>query len=237
MDDDYEAMLNYVRAQLTDREGTATEIDHYPFRQRTEHCWRIFQWAQRLAEGPFTTPVDRDSLLTAALFHDVGYALLPIPDDDGHAEKSAAIFEEYAAERRFDKDKQDFTTYLIRSHSQKALLNSEGTPLELVLLMEADLLDETGAMSIVWDCMAEGGQTEQSFAKTYQHILRCSAKCLANNPMRTEKARAIWGDKQALVREFLRHLARDLGGNNCPTSAALPAVPPGSGSRPAPPGR
>lgn len=32
--------------------------------------------------------------------------------------------------------------------------------------MEADLLDETGALSIVWDCMIERSKEKQTFEKT-----------------------------------------------------------------------
>jgi uncharacterized protein len=48
-----------------------------------------------------------------------------------------------------------FVVFLVKNHSNKQLMTAKGTPLELILLMEADLLDETGALSIVWDCMME----------------------------------------------------------------------------------
>ena len=90
------------------------------------------------------------------------------------------------------------------------MLNIDGTPLELIILMEADILDETGALSIVWDCMMEGGQSEQSFVKTYKHIEAYSYKALENNPMQTEKAKEFWASKQDLMKEFLKQLAFDL---------------------------
>jgi uncharacterized protein len=49
----------------------------------------------------------------------------------------------------YDKMFKFVKDYLVRSHSNKELMTLSDTPLELILLMEADLLDETGALSVV----------------------------------------------------------------------------------------
>jgi uncharacterized protein len=85
------------------------------------------------------------------------------------------------------------------------------TPIELILLMEADILDETGAMGIVWDCMAEGGKDEQSYEKTYQHIYEKSYAIKNSFPMVTEKAKQFWKEKQDFVEEFKKRYSYDLG--------------------------
>ena len=108
---------------------------------------------------------------------------------------------------------REFISYLINNHSKKELFDDEGAPLELVLLIEADLLDETGALSIVWDCMMEGGQAEQNYIKTYKHIEEYSFKSLNRNPMKTDKAKEFWVVKQKLMREFFNQLAFDLAIN------------------------
>lgn len=91
---------------------------------------------------------------------------------------------------------------------------AEGTPLELIILMEADLLDETGPLSIVWDCMMEGAQEIQSFKKTYDHIINYSYKILNKNLMVTAKGKEYWESKQKLVHEFVMQLSYDLGYDN-----------------------
>ena len=165
-------------------------------------------WVERLLDTPEACKIDKDAVLTAAVFHDVGYSALD--NTKSHAENSADIFDEYAINNDFDNSKSDFISYLIRNHSSKELMFAEGTPMELIILMEADLLDETGAMAIVWDCMAEGAETEQSFVKAYEHIINYSGKILENNPMFTQKAKEFWSEKQKLVSEFIRYLAFDL---------------------------
>ena len=89
-------------------------------------------------------------------------------------------------------------------------MTSGDVPLELILLMEADLLDETGALSILWDCMAEGAKQQQSYNEAYYHILNYSWESMQANPMVTDKAKVIWESKQKLVRDFIMHLAQDL---------------------------
>jgi uncharacterized protein len=204
----YNQIFSDVVKYLSDNDGEATKSVVAPFRKRSEHIRRVYIWASRLLEDMDDSAVDKEAVLISALFHDVGYAVSVKGQD--HAEASAAIFNEYAVQHGYSRDRTEAISFLIRNHSNKALLLEKDTPLELILLMEADLLDETGALSIVWDCMMEGAQSEQSFAKTHRHIVAYSGKILDNNPMVTDKAKALWRDKQNLTREFMRQLAYDL---------------------------
>ncbi|MCL2058613.1 MAG: hypothetical protein FWH01_06090 [Oscillospiraceae bacterium] len=202
-------MYGYVKEMLAENDIAATKNKSFPFRRRSEHIWRVVKWTERLIDGNgISGAIDTDSLLAAAVFHDSGYAISI--DGSRHAANSAVFFDRYVAEKGLACGNYDFTRYLISNHSNKYMMDDGDTPTELVTLMEADLLDETGAMSIVWDCMMEGGQDEQSFLKTYRHMESFSGDMLENNPMKTKKAREIWAGKQDLYREFLRHLAYDL---------------------------
>ena len=237
----YEKMFEDVKKILAENDG-ATKNTPLPFRSRSEHIWRVFNWAKRLLDngGPvnfvdngrtadvvdngrtadvvdnndLTVVVDREAVLIAALFHDVGYAL-PL-EDANHADSGVVIFNKYADENNIDPEKAKFIAYLIQNHSNKSLFNCDDTPQELILLMEADLLDETGAMSIVWDCMSEGVRPDPAYVKAYRHIEEYSYKTFDNNPMKTAKARAFWEAKQELMKAFISHLAFDLAiDGNC----------------------
>ena len=204
----YKTMLAYVKTVLEANDGNDS---NYPFRVRMDHIRRVTQWAARLFdENGFDAEADKDAALTAAVFHDAGYNRDNRHNGKGHAEVSAGIFLQYAAENGIANDRAAFIADVIRCHSNKALLEAADTPTELILLMEADLLDETGALGIVWDCMTEGAQAEQSFAKTAAHIERYSAGILSYDPMRTAAGKAHWEEKQRLVREFMARLAVDL---------------------------
>ena len=76
-------------------------------------------------------------------------------------------------------------------------------------MLEADLLDEEGAMGIVWDCMTMGNAHASSYAKAYYHIMESSNK-EEPNPMVTERARKYWDEKKEIVAIFSRVLEDDL---------------------------
>jgi uncharacterized protein len=203
----YEEIQQYMKETLEGNDDGATKSTRFPFRKRSEHINRVFIWATRLLDGE--PEINQDAVQIAALFHDIGYAVSAHGAD--HAEHSAALCEKYLLEKGYDTEFICFVTYLVRNHSNKELLTEMGTPPELIVLMEADLLDETGALSIVWDCMMEGAQPIQSFDKTYRHIQNYSKKSVSANPMVTAKAKAFWERKQTLMEEFVGQLAFDLG--------------------------
>ena len=148
-----------------------------------------------------------NALLIAALFHDVGY----FQSIDDHANRSANIFHAYAERKNYDKTQADFIEYLIRSHSNKELLSSDDTPLELILLLEADELDETGALGVLWFGMVAGSRGAEDYDEAFREYLSYARWILDSNPMKTAKAREIWERKQDFIREFFTQLEVDLG--------------------------
>ncbi|NLJ80442.1 MAG: HD domain-containing protein [Firmicutes bacterium] len=204
----YKQMFKFVKDTLKASGGEQCPR-HYAFRRRSEHIRRVFTWAQRLL-AETDAKINHEAVLAAALFHDVGHGA----EDRLHAEEGAAICKKYLSEQGFEENFIEFVVYLVKNHANKNLLFQEGTPLELIILMEADLLDETGALSLVWDSMAEGAQQDQSFEKALARIKTYSARILESNPMRTPAAKRFWMAKQALVEDFVEHLCFDLAGLN-----------------------
>lgn len=204
----YDDMFAYVKELLEEKDCEYSKTFHFPFRKRSDHIRRVYLWARRLLDCE-DLPADfaQEILLTAAIFHDSGYALSE--DSRQHARGSVEVFRTYAAEHDMNSAFTDFVSSLIVHHSQKELMTATSTPMELIILMEADLLDETGVLSIVWDAMAEGALPEQSFEKTYRHILR-TVNRMKVNPMVTPGARDIWERKKQITCDFTDQLAYDL---------------------------
>lgn len=204
MNETYREYLTYVKEYLTEHKGIESPNPLHPFRSRFQHSIRVLHWCQRLAEG--LENVDKDVLYTAAIFHDIGYENR---DNECHAKRSAQAFREYAKEQGMDEIFAQSVQALIACHSDKSRMRDADISLEMLLLMEADLLDEEGAMGIVWDCMTMGNAHASSYAKAYYHIMASSNK-EEPNPMVTERARKYWEEKKEIVAIFAKLLEDDL---------------------------
>lgn len=206
----YEELFSKVKSALAvyDQHG-GISLTGIKF-SRFEHTERVYRWAMMLAEE-FKDTIDMEALQIATIFHDIGYSLNK-EDMHNHAEDGAVLCRDYLTKMGYPSDKTNFICDLIARHSDKKELCSEDAPLELVLLMEADLLDDTGAHGIVMDTWIKATKEEVSFAAILEHIKRFSWRQMQKNPMRTEKARRIWEEKKELTNRFVESLTVDLYG-------------------------
>lgn len=202
----YEEMLNYVENYLIEHNAIKHANPVLNFRNRFWHTRRVLEWAKKIVVD--YPDCDSKALYTAAVFHDIGYAR----GKQNHAIIGAEIFEEYAQSAGFDNEFTAFVAYLIRFHSSKDLLNDPKSPIELVLLQEADLLDEEGAMGIVFDVLAYTRRYPDnvSFYGVFEEINKHSYHILEQDFMVTPLARKYWKEKQDLVRSFVESYSKDL---------------------------
>ncbi|MBL4938488.1 HD domain-containing protein [Clostridium sp. YIM B02515] len=198
----YEEHLNYVKEYFA-LHGDVPPNPLMAFRSKYQHTLRVLGWAKRLVRE--RKDVDTDILFTAVIFHDIGCS----EGKEFHAERSAKIFYEYGLKMNLDLTFIERVKGLISLHSSKELLKEKDTPIELIILMEADLLDEEGALRIVWYSLDKGISGAQSYLDVYKHIIMGSNKRLIN-PMVTEKAQYYWNEKQKIVEEFTRQLEDDI---------------------------
>lgn len=206
---EYHELFEYVESKLQVAEnqcGKAKTTIHY---SRFQHIERVYAWVLRiLSEISADITINGEILKVAAVFHDVGYGLTE--NNDQHSEAGAAICEEYLRSKDYDNRFIDKVVYLVKNHSRKELLTDKDTPIELIVLMEADLLDDTAALGLVMDAMIVTKKRQPDFQKIYQHMLNYSVKEMKANPMVTEPSKCFWKEKQRLTEEFIRQLARDL---------------------------
>lgn len=178
----------------------------FPFRQRSLHMERSACWALRLArEYP---DIDLQRLMSAVILHDIGYSL----DTDGitHAYTAVPVIRAYLLSQGMNAGIVDSICDMVYKHSDKTYLDQPDNDLYFQLLLEADHLDETGAMSIVWDVLASMNAPEPSLSDTAAHIARYTLKMLHEFPMRTPAGIRFWREKQHLVTDFYQLLIMDL---------------------------
>lgn len=210
MNSSHAQMLSDIR-QMVEQSGVQAFLDPYPFRDRPSHMYRCYQWAQRIL--PCRPEADREVTLVATLFHDVG-VIRSTPEHPkvDHDLLGGEIVREYLLSHGWGAGFAERVAYLVEHHQQRELIQQEGTPIEHVILMEADMLDERGALGIVWDAMAEGSKQTQSYESSLERFkTRKLYRRPDRNPMYTENARAFWAEKQRLHMDFVHALERDLG--------------------------
>lgn len=180
---------------------------HY---SRFEHTKRVTGWALRLYNlNPNKDSVDYNTVVTAAIFHDVGYN--DATDLVPHAEAGSVIARKYLEDNGFEPEFTDRVCYLIAHHSDKKMMSEPEIDADLLLLMEADLLDDMGALGITMDSMIERAWDEHAtFEDVLNHIARYTLRQQHNNPMRTSEGRALWDKKTALAEEFYSQLETDI---------------------------
>lgn len=177
---------------------------------RFQHTLRVARYAERIYEGlagEEKALADYESLMTAAIFHDTGYTKT---DGDGHGIVSAQICGMYLREQGYPVERIGFICSLVSRHSQKDRIHDMEIPLELVILMEADMLDATGAHGIVKDVWVEAKDSGATFKSMLDYIKSSALEDIEQNPMRTAPAKKIWEEKRSLTREFIRQYERDI---------------------------
>ena len=197
-------MLEYVYDVLKENNAIKPKKPTQFFRSRATHTYRVFEWCKRII-------VDRPNcneeiLYTAAIFHDAGYAI----SKENHAAYSVKIFKSYAEKNNFDPKFVNEVSKIIAVHSDKSLLKDENSSDELILLLEADLLDEEGAMGIVWDLLSQGFLGCDTYEIALDAIWTHSAHILNQDYMVTPLAKKIWEEKKELVGNFIKNLEADL---------------------------
>lgn len=210
---EYFEMLEFVKKQLheesTEVAGSAKIDISY---SRYDHTKRVLAWVLRLYEGSKRKEEIRfDELVIATIFHDVGRAVV-LGTDVPHAQAGVPITKNYLEERGYAPEKVAYVCDLVARHSDKYRMREEGLDLGLLMLMEADLMDDMGALGIVMDCMiTESRNPNARFEDCLDHMTRYTLRLQEEeNPMVTPEAIAFWDEKTRLSRQFVDALRRDV---------------------------
>jgi len=203
-------MLQFVEAKI-EKDGDTEDVAakkklNY---SRYEHIKRVLGWAKRLYDMADNKEQLRyEEIIMAAIFHDVGRTkekMSGVP----HARAGALITKVYMKDKGFDKEVTDRVCELIDLHSNKELMQNKDIDPNLLLLMEADLLDDIGAQGIVMDCMIEKMRNENAtFEDCLDHIMLYTHRIQKKMPMVTKAGIQLWEEKTALVNEFVHDLER-----------------------------
>lgn len=203
---DFDAMKAFVRDYLV-RAESKTISGHNAWRNtglaRWEHTQRVLTTSQKIARAE---NADYDLVTVAAIFHDVA-KFSSTPEE--HAARGAIIAAEYLARTGFLANWIKRVGEIISNHTCSS---TEKFQLEDCILRDADVLDEVGALSIVWTLMNTGIQTPsytEARARILKHDRHSAERAVAL--MLTPTARAIAKERLTFVNNFIAQLEEELG--------------------------
>ena len=193
----YSEVIDFVKKKTAESAKPA----NYPFRSGYEHIMRVYRWAIRLQAK---LGGDLDIIVLSALLHDVGWE-----EGRPHEEVSAEIAVDYLDSIGVDPEKIRRVGEIIMKHEDKD--TEDDLTLECRIVMDADLLDEIGAVEIMWDCMATALEPEASYKRAYYKIKEYFR---ANKPKikrcKTDPGRAEFTKRMQLIENYIYQLEREL---------------------------
>ena len=218
---DYKGMLAFVKHTLEDaRTEGEKEIGMHKLEfgyTRYEHTKRVLGWAKRLYDAtPDRTGLRYEELMIAAIFHDVGRAVSAQSGED-HAKAGAPIARDWLLSNGYDPARAEYIAGLVASHFEKGRMRDPDTDRNLLMLMEADLLDDMGLLGIVMDTMiVRARKADADFFDCYNHYERYTHPMQHDCPVVTKEARAFWDAKTESADRFMEQYRKDIlfGGEN-----------------------
>ncbi len=193
----YSEVIEYVK-KMTTENGRPS---NYPFRSRYEHTMRVYRWAIKLQAK---LGGDIDIIALAALLHDIGW-----DSERPHEEVGAELAVEFLDSIGVEPEIIKRVGEIIMIHEDKD--TEAELSLECKIVMDADLLDEVGAVSVIWDAMATACEDEASYKKAYYRIKNYYR---INKPKirrcKTDAARAEYTKRMQLLDSYINQLEKEL---------------------------
>ena len=213
---DYLDMIEYVRSVLepvqTEGEG-GVGVHKLEFGySRFEHSKRVLGWSKRLYDRTEDkTGLRYEDLMIATIFHDVGRSESARTGLMSHAAAGVPITREYLLAHGFPEDRTEYICGLVGAHSDKWRMTEPDIDRNLLMLMEADYLDDMGALGLVMDTLIVRARNEKAtFYDCYNHFCRYTLPMQYDSPMVTPEGKFFWDEKTEIVQRFVDLIRRDI---------------------------
>ena len=216
---DYSGMLSFVESVLAETPtegGSGMPKADFGY-SRFEHTKRVLGWARRLYDAtPDKTGLRYEDLMAATIFHDVGRAVSARTGGD-HAKAGVPIARDWLLSNGYDPARAEYIAGLVGAHSEKHRMQDPEIDRNLLMLMEADLLDDMGLLGIVMDTLiVRAWNAEATFFDCYNHYETYTHPMQHDCPLVTPEAKALWAAKTESTDRFVDEFRKDIlfGGEN-----------------------
>ncbi|MBR6402625.1 MAG: HD domain-containing protein [Eubacterium sp.] len=194
---DYSEVIEFVKKETSEND----KPDSYPFKSRYEHTMRVYRWAIRLQAK---LGGDLDVIVLAALLHDIGWS-----EDGPCAETSAEVAVEYLDSIGVSPEMIVQVGEIIMMHDDKD--TEKDLSLECRIVMDADLLDEVGAVAILGSSMAVAADSDSSYKRAYYKIKEFYRTYKPKMSLcKTETGRTEFGKRLQFIENYIYQLEREL---------------------------
>ena len=170
-----------------------------PFRNRYDHTMRVLNWARRIhkIEGG-----NIEIITLAILFHDSGWS-----DTVDHALVGAELAEKYLLKNNVDPVLVNRITSAAQTHNKRKGSQAD-LPIENLIVMDADLLDEVGVTTLVWDAMATAIEDRPSYIRALEKDSKFFDRAKGNMLLlKTE----FYNERIAMWEKCLNHFRYEMG--------------------------
>jgi len=177
-----------------------------PFRNRFEHTMRVLKWAERIhkIEGG-----DFEVIKFAILFHDAGWS-----DTVDHALIGAELAKKYLLSKDVDPVLVAQIVSAAQTHNKRHE-PQESLPIENLIVMDADLLDEVGVTTLVWDAMATAIENNPSYIRVIEKDLEYYKEAKEKTIyLKTETGKKFYNERIAVWDMCLSHFRYELSLSN-----------------------
>lgn len=212
---DYSGMLSFVEQTLGEgRTEGEREIGMHKLEfgySRFEHTKRVLGWTKRLYDAtPDKTGLRYEELMAAAIFHDVGRGV-SARTGESHAQAGVPITRDWLLSNGYDPPRAEYIAGLVGAHSDKGRMRDPDIDRNLLMLMEADLLDDMGLLGIVMDTLIVRARKEDAaFYDCYDHYERYTHPMQHDCPVVTPEAKAFWDAKTESTDRFVEQFRNDI---------------------------
>ena len=173
----------------------------YNFRSRYTHSLRVMRWAEVLQ---FKLGGSLEVLRIAALLHDVGWE-----EGINHADVSYRIAKEYLSNYEIENKTKILEAVLF--HNRR---DTQGLNLETYIIMDADILDEVGATTIIWDTLSSACSEDSSYYSALKRMKKYAANTYKQiDRFHFQESREIFKTRIKVIDDFIKELSYELGEN------------------------
>ncbi|HCT64558.1 MAG TPA: hypothetical protein DIC60_04735 [Lachnospiraceae bacterium] len=213
---DKKKAMSFVRDYMYKHEGSGKNDNKFwrtNAKNRFEHTKRVFKYAKMLSHFIKDETFSTEVVEIAAIFHDVATFS---SENHEHSAVSAKVAREYLQNESLDNEFIDKVCNSIANHSKKTTDEKVIATLALEdkVLIDADIVDETGIASVIWVAMKQGKEElcYEKFIKKLDERYFTGYDELINY-VHTKKAKEILIKNKMLVKGIVHTLEIEIRGD------------------------